>query len=291
VPGETPPQPAEASPEPADPEAGWATDLVADVRRHPVPFALGGLGLAIGFVLLACSTGTEDIRTWESFAREIRAAGLLGLYARTSSFNHPPLMGWLAWGCLEVSSRLGLPFPVAFKLLPVLANAAAALTLRTMWRQRSGPRAGVLAFALSAWAPCPLLVGAYHGNTDALCAFLCLLSCFLLTTRRQPLLAGLAIAAAVNVKVIPLLLVPPIVAGFRSWRGLRQFALGAATAVLPVLLAVAGAGTVVLRNILCYGSEPAPWGVAMALRLLQEVPALGELSLAAASRWYLFNGR
>ena len=116
--------------------------LIADIKKQPIPFAIGALGLIASFVLLLCSTGTNDIRTWENFAKEIQATGLFALYAKSAKFNHPPLMGWLSWLSLEVSSLTGISFPIVFKLFPVLANIGASVTLWAIWRERVDSRKG-----------------------------------------------------------------------------------------------------------------------------------------------------
>ena len=84
--------------------------LIVDMRAHPVLFSIGCLGIVASFVLLVCSTGTNDITNWEKFATAIQSDGLGQLYADQKLFNHPPLMGIFAWLALEVSALLNLPF-------------------------------------------------------------------------------------------------------------------------------------------------------------------------------------
>ena len=78
--------------------------LLLDARTHPLAFAVGVLGFVASFVLLLCSIGTNDAVAWEQFALGIREHGLFALYAKEGTFNHPPLMGLLAWFSLEASS-------------------------------------------------------------------------------------------------------------------------------------------------------------------------------------------
>lgn len=267
------------------------THLIADIRRHPILFATGSLGLITSFALLVCSTGTNDIRTWESFAREIQAHGLFALYTKTAQFNHPPLMGMLAWLSLEASSLVGISFAIVFKLFPVLANIGGALALRALWRHRAGPRKGAVAFALFHWALCPMFVAAYHGNTDCTAAFFCLWSVYFLEVRRKPFLGGLALAAAINVKIVPLLIALPALSGCRSPGDARAFALGSGTAALPFLVGLFGAGMPFLRNVFGYGSSPELWGVQMVLASLRTVPGVTPESMAAVHQWYFENGK
>ena len=267
------------------------THLIGDIRQHPVLFAIGGLGLIASFVLLLCSTGTSDIRTWESFAKEIQANGLFALYVKDRQFNHPPLMGVLAWLSLEASSLLGISFPIVFKLFPFLANVGGALALWGIWRHRVDARKGALAFALFSWALCPMFVAAYHGNTDCTAAFFCLWSVYFLEVRKRPFLGGLALAAAINVKIIPLLIALPALAGCRSVRDARLFVLGSATAALPFLIALFGAGTLFILNVFGYGSSSEVWGVQMVLASLRTVPGMTPENMKAVHEWYFQNGK
>ena len=66
--------------------------------------------------------------------------------------------------------------------------------------------------------PVRILVSGYHGNTDAVYAMLSLLAVYLLQDRNRPLLAGLALGLAINIKLIPVLLIPPLVLAAQSIR-------------------------------------------------------------------------
>jgi hypothetical protein len=252
------------------------TELLTELRKnHWLPLSVGALGIAASFVLLVCSTGSNDIRTWQSFAIAIQASGLLQLYETDGLFNHPPLMGILAWISLEISSALGAPFAAVFKLFPVLANVAAAALLGVMWKERVDLRVGAWAFALFSWALCSILIAAFHGNTDCTCAFLCLLALRYLE-RGKPASAGVAMALAINVKIIPLLLVCPMWASFRSWRDVRSFFFWGLTGAVPFLVAWAGAGSAFVRNVFGYESNLEPWGVQILIVQLTVLPDMTE---------------
>ena len=157
------------------------------LTNHRLPLFIGLLGILASFVLLFYSTGSNDIHTWQGFATEIRTLGLFQIYKADELFNHPPLMGIMAWQLLEISILLGVPFPFVFKLVPVLANVAAAIFLGVMWSRKADLRRGMWAFALFSWALGSVLVAAHHGNTDCLMAFLCLLALYFLEQKRPGL--------------------------------------------------------------------------------------------------------
>ncbi len=271
---------------------GRATEhLIAHIKKHPIPFAIGGMGLIASLILLLCSTGTNDIRSWESFARQIQTDGLFALYEKDKLFNHPPLMGILSWLSLEVSSILGLSFAITFKLFPVLANIGAALALRSIYEQRVDSRKGAHAFALFSWALCPMFVAAYHGNTDCICVFFCLWSLYFLEVRKKPFLGGLMLAAAINVKIVPLLVALPMLAGFRSFKDARGFILGSMTAAIPFVIALLGVGTTFVKNVFGYGSSLEPWGMQLALVTFRSIPGMTTESGLAINNWYFENGK
>src|ERR1019366_9339248 len=82
--------------------------------------------------------------------------------------------------------------------LPGLAGEA--LILWALWRF-AGPQAS----AAYAWLPAAILVSGFHGNTDCLHAAFVLVA-VIAFDRQRYFLAGLLLAAALNVKLIPLLL-------------------------------------------------------------------------------------
>ena len=144
----------------------------------------------------------------------------------------------------------------------------------------------VAAYALSLVS---LLVSSYHGNTDSLCAMLCLLTAYLID-RQRPLAAGLAFAAALNVKLLPLVLVPAFALAFRSWRPTLRFGLGLAVAGVPFVPFVACCGSQVYRNVLAYNSYVDRWGIMAVLALSATNRAFADLA-RTISTLYVPHGR
>jgi len=99
-------------------------------RRWDAALLAAGLaGYALRLVLCAVTEGSNDIRTWELFAREVQARGLEGTYLAFPIFNHPPLMGLWAAAVLRLAAATGLRFTVLFKLLGVAAEVGTGLLL------------------------------------------------------------------------------------------------------------------------------------------------------------------
>jgi hypothetical protein len=211
------------------------------------------LALMVRLVLSALSYGSDDLFTWERFGRLVAAKGLFAAYDENDLFNHPPLAGYLAAGCVWLADLLGLRFGAVFKLPVILANVGA---VALVWRRRPLATGMLLLLALN---PADVLVSAYHGNTDCLCAALCLLAVSF-QQRGAPALAGLALAAAINVKLIPVLLIAPLLL-ILSRREALRFAAGLGVGLLPFLPALPHESFV--QNVLDYQPRQIGWGISI----------------------------
>jgi len=67
-----------------------------------------------------------------------------------------------------------------------------------------------------------------------------MLSIYLQQDRDRPLLSGMALAGAINIKLIPVLLIPAMVLRSRSWRSAGLLVLGLGAGVLPFIPALLG---------------------------------------------------
>jgi hypothetical protein len=125
------------------------------------------LALGLRIWVAAGSHGTNDIDTWHLFARLGSLYGVSRVYELHPLFNHPPLMGWYAVGVLTVSKTLHSDFSFTFKLGPILADLISVVLVRRL------ARLSVLWLLLFAINPISVLVSAFHGNSDCLCAMFC----------------------------------------------------------------------------------------------------------------------
>jgi hypothetical protein len=222
------------------------------------------------------SKGSNDVVLWEQFAREIDAHGLMQTYVRQTWFNHPPLMGWMMWGQYRLALALDLPFSVLMKVPAILADLVVLLLVSSELRSS---RTIALLIAL---CPLPLLISAHHGNTDSLCAGLALAS-FVMFRRTRYTLGALLLGMALNVKLIPIVLVPvaAICVPLRYW---PKSALALGLALAPFAIPFASVPEAFYRNAFAYKSIVAPWGINFfALPAAAEHPALH----AALKEWVL----
>jgi dolichyl-phosphate-mannose-protein mannosyltransferase len=120
--------------------------------------------------------------------------------------DHLPGDLWFLWYISNLYHALaptgnfnGDTFLYVTKLVPILADAGAALALYLLARELAGPKAGLIAAALYAFNPGPIVVAAIWDQWDAIsaCAALFALWFFL---RRQYELAAVALTYASLVK-------------------------------------------------------------------------------------------
>ena len=125
------------------------------------------------------------------------------------------------------------------------------------------------AAASVAVSPVLFIISGFHGNTDPVFIMFSLLSVYLLVERRAPVMAGLSLTIALSVKIVPIVIVPTLIAFALSagWRFALRFGLssGALLALLwgPVILRVWRRFRV---DVLGYSGRGHQWGVAELLR-------------------------
>jgi hypothetical protein len=228
-------------------------------RQRYIVGALLVLALALRGFIASRSVGSNDAVTWQEFAEHIARHGLLRTYYDIDYFNHPPLMGRFSVLALRLGALLHEPFMDVFKAPIILADVAAAGLLWLIWRERGERKAAQIAVLFS-FNLVSILVSAYHGNTDCLLATLCLASAYGVHREKWGW-AGLALGAAINVKIVPVMLLPVFGLMLPSRRALLRFGLGLAVCALPFLPVVWRIWPVFYRNVFAYNSIPFRWGV------------------------------
>jgi hypothetical protein len=235
--------------------------------------ALLALGAMVRLAIWWATIGSNDVGGWAEHAMSIHRVGLVETYRSAPRYNHPPLPGLYAAWAFSQSSDENVPRFARLIKLPGLVGEAIALA--ALWRI-----GGARLAALYALLPAPILVSAYHGNTDCLCAALALLAA-LAFDRGRHALAGLALAASLEVKLIPLVLLPLFAVGAPSGRALARFALALGAGLLPFLPPALEAGGDMYRNMLAYNSLPDAWGLNALPQLAAGTPELAGPELAA----------
>ena len=213
------------------------------------------------FVLVLVTWGSNDILIWEKFGRHIAEWGVLEEYVRTPAFNHPPLMGSWSELCFEVGRSTFVPFRIAFKLLPLTTDVLCTWGIWRVVRRQRGTLAAWRAAAVFSTCLVSILITGFHGNTDSTCAATAFLATALVAEGRSPLLAGIALGAALNVKLIPLVLLPGLFLQLRDLRTMARFSLGLALALLPLAVPAVMVKDAFYSNVIAYNSMPERWGI------------------------------
>lgn len=234
------------------------------------------IGLGARAFLVIATQGTHDVVIWQSHAGWIHEYGLLGYYARSEVFNHPPLVAKLMHGLWDLARALGIGFPVLLRAPFALLDLGSALLLRALFRD--SPRRD-LVFAAYWLHPLALIFSAFHGNTDSAVAFFALLALFA-AVRGRAAAAGAALGLGLGIKLPVAIAVPGLLFAWSSWRRRGAFlgALGAVAAVVS-LPELARAPGLLFERVLGYGGARietpggAPiWGIANVLGVGEWVP-------------------
>lgn len=246
------------------------------------------VGIGVRLVIAVLSYGTNDAATYWDFAVHIDKYGLLATYDDIEGFNHPPLIGYWILAAKKLTPQDSPErFPLVFKLPFIAADALGAWLLWRIGQQRSGALFGATLAALYAWSPVAMLISGYHCNTDNLYAVLCLLAVYLMGIEgasqgdpgdeptfsgqwrrrlRSPdlrfFLGGLALGAAINVKLIPVLLIAPLMLSCPTRRLFVRFVLGLVIAAAPFIPPLILVSDSFFHNVLGYRSQTVRWGVA-----------------------------
>jgi hypothetical protein len=244
---------------------------------------LGALALLLRVVVIATSVGSNDMRTWQEFALGIHHTSVGTLYDTNELFNHPPLMGLFASGAYWLWRWSLLPFEWLFKAPMLLADLGSALLLYRTYRAESPLRAAG-AFALFCCNPASILITAYHGNTDSLCASLMLLAAVLMDARLV-FWSGVALAASINVKLIPVLLFVPLLACVRDRKQAVRFVAGVSLGVIPFIPYLLWHYQGFYKNALAYRSHSGGWGITFLMDQLASLHHLGPAGKKLSRFW------
>jgi hypothetical protein len=263
-------------------------------RRQLALLAL--VSVSIKITLILTTNGTMDALMWDTSAAKIRAEGGAsvyrtnvplfpgGVFAYVSLFNHPPFMVHvlnLFGGVAESTGtrvrdwiRIGCTLADAGALIVVSRIAAKILGLRGFWP-----------IALVALSPVQLLISGFHTNTDPIMMLLVVSAIYFIEVRRAEIPGGLCLGAALCIKVVPVLLLPAMVAWLPQWRIRARFVVSAAglwlLASMPWILEVPRE---IIRNVFGYGSMYGWWGISGILHALRgQLPWLDASFSAAGS--------
>lgn len=225
-------------------------------------------GLTARVVLAFAFRGTNHLLIEQLAASRVRAWDWHAVYTAVAHWTYPPLfLAWLA-GASWLSDVSGLPFQGFAKLGPALADVGLALAVYVYlgWRG-AAPRMRLAAVALVMFGPTFIATSGYHGQIDALAILPAVLA--VMVWQRRPestraIEAGLLIGVGSAVKIVPLLVLLPLLLSTRSRR--EGATLAAVAFLIPALvlgpLWVAGIN---LHSVVGYTGVPGWGGLSLVL--------------------------
>ena len=255
------------------------------LRRNELPIeisllTIGIAGMVARIALAWVSEGSNDVIIWRQWGTLLQFHSLTDVYSNVERFNHPPLMAWWVASALRWSQHGPLRFAVLLKLPGLLAEGVTCWLLWRIWRP-TGRLLAAFAVAAFAWNLDSILVSGFHGSTDSVCAMLCLLSAAWIQ-QRAFFLGGLGLAAALNVKLIPLILVPTFLILAPTWRQGIRFVSALALGALPFLPFLVSAGSGFYAHAIAYNSNPDNWGVSFLLNAAEQNPRFAAITAGLA---------
>jgi hypothetical protein len=230
--------------------------------KRPLIIALG-IATLVKLILAAVTIGTNDVATWRAFADNAMLCGRCayqfpGPYG--DPFNHPPfIIHFLK--LIGTSSTAWFPFWI--RLPAILADIGTVLLVT-----RLIPGISTRLIVLLALNPVSILISGFHGNTDPVMIFFVVLAVYLLKTNRLNWAAA-AFGMAINIKVVPLLLVPAILIYIwsrKSARGVVLFVCIAAVVVLALSMPyILSNQLAIVKATLGYRGLYGRWGISLIL--------------------------
>src|SRR5262249_28908972 len=171
--------------------------------------------------------------SWERFGRQINDWGVLAEYRNVPRFNHPPIMGLWAQLAVRIADSTSIPFRIVFKLLPVASDIVVIWLLWRLGARQGGDLHAWRVAAIFATSLVSIVITGHHGNTDSICAMLSLAAAILVVDGSKPFFAGLALAAAINVKLIPIVLIAALAPLLADKRAAMRFGAGLSIGLVP----------------------------------------------------------
>jgi hypothetical protein len=238
------------------------------VRRGRLVVLAGAVLItAIKLCYAATTFGSNDIEHFMDFASYVHTYGPIGIYGAWHDalpYNHPPLIGWMLAG-MNFVSHSGMRLEFLVRLPAILADVVSALLVFEVLRARRPLREAVAGGLIVAATPVLIIISGFHGNTDPAFVMLAMLSFYLLLKGRSATAAGLCLAIALSIKLVPIVVAPLLlVMALRSgWRRLGAFVVGAgAVFALLWVPVIVKQWAPFSKNVLGYaGTGDRRWGI------------------------------
>ena len=222
--------------------------------------------------------GSNDVYYWTVYSKYIYTKGSFTIYRDIDIYNHPPLIS--AW--LWLMERINGPshdryFPQLVRAPVILADLGSTMLVWILAQTRFDRPRAVMVSCIFALSPILIMVSGFHGNTDPVFMFLILLALYGMIVKDSWLWAAITLGLAMNIKLVPIIMIPAFFFWIRPWRTRIRF-LGT-----TLLMLVLGYGYHfammphdMLRNVFLYSSLKHIWGIG---RFWDDYDAIGKAVL------------
>jgi hypothetical protein len=259
--------------------------------------ALIVLGLIVRVALAYVSWGSSDASIFLKYAREVHENGLLWTYHHDKGFNHPPLPGYYIELIYRITNPVGMEhpelrrmgfgtFPFIFKMPDVVADAVICWLLYKILRPRRGASFAAITAVCFAWSLDSVLLTGHECNTDPIYLMFMLLGLWLIEDRQSDFFGGVAMAVAINVKLLPVLFLIPLVATYRGPRNALRFLGGLAIGIPPFIPPMILEWYRFYHHVIDYRSALDYWGISQFLLEIESIPRFAHATGIIAYRYY-----
>jgi hypothetical protein len=232
------------------------------------------LAMAAKIYCAATTIGTCDVLYFSYYGHFLWEEGVVDTYNHIQLFNLPPSLGNYV-GLIHYLAAGNMQRFALYQRLPGIA-ADFLVVLLVLWIRRRTGRPPWWAIGLLAGSPVSFMISGYHGNYDSLIPLgltLVVVACMI----DRALVAGVLLAVACQVKIIPIMLSP--VFFFYWWqRGqARAWTFTGATVFSLLIMWSApllGATSHFTHQVLLYNSVWGWWGIPYLFHL-SGLPGLG----------------
>ena len=245
--------------------------------------------LAVKVLISWRTYGTNDVTSWIEYARHVSTKDMFSIYELIPLYNHPPLMSlWLKF-LMWLTGGNSNYFPQIFRMAPIAADFGSAIVLWRICRTYFPEGEAFLRTMIAVTSPILIMVSGFHGNTDAIFGFLILLAGYLMAVRKQLVYSALVLGLAVNVKIVPVLVLPAFFFWIQSKTQRLRFSLWfGGAALLGYLAHFVIVPQFILRNVFLYAGLGGIWGFG---RLLQNVKLYRGLGIVLFAVFILYFSR
>ena len=186
------------------------------------------------------SLGTTDAILFYRFARESQTKTNVEMYSECI-YNHTPLVTSVLRNLYIFANEYNFNFAFLLRFPSIVADFLIFLMVF-----KTIPFKYQCLFALN---PALIMISGYHGNIDSVMILGIVASLFF----KNPLLSGLCFGFAIDIKILPILLLPCLMQKDIKWF------IGAAITTIPVFLPFISYE--MIRNIFGYQSYWGTWGI------------------------------